>query len=59
MMGIITILIFVILLAVPGFYIITRKIFPRASKRSAMWVSVLLTVVLVGILAFVTAATPV
>ena len=59
MMSIITILIFVVLLAVPGFYIITRKIFPKGSKKSAMWISILLTVLLVGILAFVTAATPI
>ena len=59
MISIITILIFVVLLAVPGFYIITRKIFPKGSKKSAMWVSVLLTILLVAILAFVTAATPV
>lgn len=59
MMSIITILVFVVLLAVPGFYIITRKLFPRGSKKSAMWLSVLLTTLLVGILAFVTASTPV
>ena len=59
MMGLITILFFVVLLAVPGFYIITRKVFPRRSKKSAMWVSVLLTVVLVVILALALAATPV
>ena len=59
MISIITILIFVVLLAVPGFYIITRKVFPRGSKKSAMWISVLLTVLLVAMLAFVTAATPV
>ncbi len=59
MMGLITILFFVVLLAVPGFYIITRKVFPRGSKKSAMWVSILLTVVLVVILALALAATPV
>ncbi|OUO57031.1 hypothetical protein [Candidatus Avelusimicrobium gallicola] len=59
MMGIITILIFVVLLAVPGFYIITRKVFPKGSKKSAMWISILLTILLVGILAAVTATTPV
>lgn len=59
MMGLITILFFVVLLAVPGFYIITRKVFPRGSKKSAMWVSILLTVVLVVILALTLAATPV
>ncbi len=59
MISLITILIFVVLLAVPGFYIITRKVFPKGSKKSAMWISILLTVLLVAILAFVTAATPV
>lgn len=59
MMSIITILVFVVLLAIPGFYIITRKLFPRGSKKSAKWISVLLTALLVGILAFVTASTPV
>ena len=59
MMGLITILFFVVLLAVPGFYIITRKVFPCGSKKSAMWVSILLTVVLVAILALALAATPV
>lgn len=58
-MSIITILVFVVLLAVPGFYIITRKLFPKGSKKSAMWLSVLLTALLVGILTFVTASTPV
>lgn len=59
MMSIITILVFVVLLAVPGFYIITRKLFPKGNKKSAMWLSVLLTALLVGILTFVTASTPV
>ncbi len=59
MMSIITILVFVVLLAVPGFYIITRKLFPKGSKKSAIWLSVLLTALLVGILTFVTASTPV
>ena len=59
MMSIITILVLVVLLAVPGFYIITRKLFPKGSKKSAMWLSVLLTALLVGILTFVTASTPV
>lgn len=59
MMGLITILFFVVLLAVPGFYIITRKVFPRGSKKSAMWVSILLTVVLVVILVLALTATPV
>jgi hypothetical protein len=59
MIGIFSILIFVILLAFPGFYIITRKIFPKMSKRKVAWISVLLTALLIGILATVTVATPV
>ncbi len=59
MIGIFSILIFVVLLAFPGFYIITRKIFPKKSKRSATWISVLLTALLIGILATATIATPV
>ncbi len=59
MLGLITILIFVVLLAIPGFYIITRKVFPRGSKKSAMWISILLTILLVAILAVSMAATPI
>lgn len=58
MMSIIAILLFVVLLAVPGFYIITRKVFPRGSKKSAMMLAFLLTALLVGILVTVTAFTP-
>ena len=47
MIGLICILVFVVLLAVPGFYIITRKVFPKHSKRSAGWMSGLLTALLV------------
>lgn len=50
MLSLISILVFVILLSVPGFYIITRKMFPQQSKKSAGWVSAVLTVILVGIL---------
>lgn len=59
MMSIIGILVFVVLLAVPGFYIITRKVFPKGSKKAAMTLAILLTILLVGILAAVTAFTPV
>lgn len=59
MLGLITILIFVVLLAIPGFYIITRKVFPRGSKKSAMWISILLTILLVAILAVSMVATPI
>jgi len=58
MASIIVILVFVALLAVPGFYIITRKVFPKGSKKSAMWAAVLLTALLIGILTAVTAFTP-
>ncbi len=51
MTGLVFILIFVVLLAVPGFYIITRKVFPQGSKKSARWLSYSLTALLVAILA--------
>ena len=51
MTGIILIFLFVILLAVPGFYIITRAVWPKSSKKSARFVSYLLTVLLTAILA--------
>jgi len=50
MAGLISILVFVALLAVPGFYIITRKMFPKSSKRSSVWVSAGLTVLLVALM---------
>lgn len=53
MAGIILILIFVLLLAFPGFYIITHSIFPRGSKKMAACVSLGLTVLLVLVLAAV------
>lgn len=59
MMNIVAILLFVGLLAGLGFYIITRKVFPRGSKKAAVTLAILLTLVLVGILATVTAFTPV
>ncbi len=51
MTGIILIFLFVILLAVPGFYIITRAVWPKGSKKTARFVSYLLTVLLAAILA--------
>ncbi|MBR2082983.1 MAG: hypothetical protein IJ876_08305 [Elusimicrobiaceae bacterium] len=53
MIGISLIFIFVILLAIPGFYIITRALFPKSSKKSARIISYVLTVVLAAILAAV------
>lgn len=54
MAGLIVIFIFTILMAMPGFYIITRKMFPKHSKRSAMWITVLLTGLLITALALLT-----
>lgn len=54
MVGLVIIFIFVVLIAVPGFYMITRKVFPKNSKRSAMWITILLTALLVAALALVT-----
>ena len=51
MTGLIFIFLFVILLAVPGFYVITRGLFPKHSKRSARLVSYVLTALLVAVLA--------
>ena len=51
MTGLILIFLFVILLAVPGFYIITRAVWPKGSKKTARLVSYLLTALLATILA--------
>ncbi len=50
-MGLFFIFLFVILLAVPGFYVITRAIFPQRSKRTARLTAYLLTALLVIIMA--------
>ena len=50
-MGLFFIFLFVILLAVPGFYVITRAIFPQRSKRAARLTAYLLTALLVTIIA--------
>ena len=47
MVGLIIIFFFVILMAIPGFYIITRKIFPKMSKRVVAWISCVLTLLFV------------
>ena len=51
MSGIILIFLFVILLAVPGFYIITRAVWPKGSKKAARLLSYLLTALLAAVLA--------
>ena len=51
MSGLFLIFLFVILLAIPGFYIITRAIFPKRSKRSARCIAYILTALLVVVLA--------
>ena len=50
MTGLILIFLFIILLAVPGFYVITRALLPKRSKRSARLISYMLTILLVLIL---------
>ena len=52
MVGLVILIAFVILMALPGFYIITRKVFPKNSKRSARWISVGLTILIVILLAW-------
>lgn len=51
MTGLLLIFLFVILLALPGFYVITRWVFPKGSKRMARLLSYSLTALLVIILA--------
>lgn len=51
MLGILLILLFVVLVAFPGFYIITRRVFPHGRKRTAAWLAAGLTLLLVCILA--------
>lgn len=51
MVGLICILVFVGLMGFPGFYITTRKIFPKKSKKMAMWISIGVTTVLIALLA--------
>ena len=53
MTGLVLIFLFVVLLALPGFYIITRGIFPKGSKKAARRMSLGLTVLLVSILGLV------
>lgn len=50
MIGLIFVFVFTALVAVPGFYIITRKIFPKMSKRRVCVIAVVLTVILLTIL---------
>ena len=54
MAGLITIFVFVVLMAVPGFYIITHKIFPNMSKRNVMWITLIATAVFVAALMLLT-----
>ncbi len=49
--GVILILVFAALVGFPGFYIITRKVFKGGSRKAALWLSLLVTVVFVGALA--------
>ena len=54
MAGLITIFVFVVLLAVPGFYIITRKVFPNMSKKNASWLTGIVTALFVALLTIAT-----
>lgn len=58
MWSIILILIFAALVGFPGFYIITRQVFKGGSRKKAFWLSTLMTVLLVGLLALVMAGAP-
>lgn len=54
MLGIIFLLVLMVLIAFPGFFIITRKMFPRGPKKTAAWISAGLTTILVLILLGIT-----
>ena len=54
MAGLITIFVFVVLLAVPGFYIITRKVFPNMSKKKVSWLTGIVTALFVALLTIAT-----
>lgn len=58
MTGLIIIAVFVVMLGFPGFYIITRKMFPKGSKKTARIVSALITAALVGLMFFLLYTTP-
>lgn len=49
--GMILILLFAGLIGFFGFYIITRKVFTGSSRKSVLWLSALVTVLFVGLLA--------
>ena len=53
MLGIILIFLFVVFLAWPGFYVLTRWVFPKGSKQTARLLAYSLTALLVAILATV------
>lgn len=56
--SVILILVFVVLVAFPGFYIITRKVFKHGSRRAALWLSGLVSALLVAVLAVIMAGAP-
>ncbi len=58
MTGLIIIAVFAVMLGFPGFYIITRKIFPQGSKKTAALVCALLTAAMVGLMFYLLATTP-
>ncbi|WP_428074439.1 hypothetical protein [Candidatus Avelusimicrobium aviculae] len=58
MTGLIIIAVFAVMLGFPGFYIITRKIFPKGSKKTAALICALLTAALVGLMFYLLATAP-
>ena len=56
--AVILILVFAALVGFPGFYIITRKVFKGGSRKAALWLSALVTLLLVVVLAVVMAGAP-
>ena len=58
MAGLVILIVFVVMIGFMGFYIITRKIFPRASKAKTAWLCALLTAALAGLLVYLLTTTP-
>ena len=57
MAGLVIMIVFVVMIGFPGFYIITRKVFPRGSKAKAAWLCALLTAALAGLLVYLLTTT--
>ena len=58
MAGLVIVIVFVVMIGFPGFYIITRKMFPRSSKAKSAWLCGVLTAALAGLLVYLLTTAP-